>query len=65
MTLEEPEKLPTSQGTDTTIVNNTLHIQPSEAGRVEESKVKRFKNAWKKWEEGQDSDWWFASTGIP
>ncbi|KAI4610278.1 uncharacterized protein J4E87_010831 [Alternaria ethzedia] len=25
---------------------------------------KRWWNVWKKWE-GQDSDWWFASTGIP
>lgn len=28
------------------------------------SKKKRWWNVWKKWE-GQDSDWWFASTGIP
>jgi len=27
-------------------------------------KRKRWWNVWKKWE-GQDSDWWFASTGIP
>ena len=30
----------------------------------EDSKRKRWWNIWKKWE-GQDSDWWFASTGIP
>jgi potassium channel subfamily K len=29
-----------------------------------DSKRKRWWNVWKKWE-GQESDWWFASTGIP
>ncbi|KAI4649229.1 hypothetical protein J4E93_003543 [Alternaria ventricosa] len=29
-----------------------------------DSKKERWCNVWKKWE-GQDSDWWFASTGIP
>lgn len=29
-----------------------------------DNKKKRWWNVWKKWE-GQDSDWWFASTGIP
>ncbi|KNG46867.1 potassium channel [Stemphylium lycopersici] len=29
-----------------------------------ENNKKRWWNVWKKWE-GEDSDWWFASTGIP
>ena len=29
-----------------------------------ESRKKRWWNIWKKWE-GEESDWWFASTGIP
>ena len=31
---------------------------------LKDSNRKRWWNVWKKWE-GQDSDWWFASTGIP
>jgi len=31
---------------------------------VKESRKKRWWNIWKKWE-GEESDWWFASTGIP
>ncbi|KAH7371359.1 potassium channel-like protein [Pyrenochaeta sp. MPI-SDFR-AT-0127] len=31
----------------------------------EESQRKRWWNVWKRWHEGQESDWWFASTGIP
>jgi hypothetical protein len=26
---------------------------------------KRWWNVFKRWKEGQESDWWFASTGIP
>jgi potassium channel subfamily K len=26
---------------------------------------KKSKNIWKKWKHGEESDWWFASTGIP
>lgn len=29
-----------------------------------ESRKKRWWSIWKKWE-GEESDWWFASTGIP
>lgn len=31
----------------------------------EENKRKRWWNIWKKWEEEEEADWWFASTGIP
>lgn len=30
----------------------------------EEKQNKKWWNLWKKWE-GEDTDWWFASTGIP
>jgi potassium channel subfamily K len=30
----------------------------------EENTKKRWWNMWKKWE-GEETDWWFASTGIP
>lgn len=26
---------------------------------------KRWWNVFKRWKEGEESDWWFASTGIP
>lgn len=26
---------------------------------------KKWWDVWGKWKEGQESDWWFASTGIP
>jgi potassium channel subfamily K len=29
------------------------------------SKNKRWWNVFKKWKDGEESDWWFASTGIP
>ena len=65
MTSEEPEKLPPSQGTDATAVNDTHQTHPYEERGVGESRAKRFRNVWKIWEEGQESDWWFAGTGIP
>jgi potassium channel subfamily K len=35
-----------------------------EPAAQKDEKRKRWWNVWKKWE-GNDSDWWFASTGIP
>lgn len=29
------------------------------------SREKRWWDVWKRWEEGEESNWWFASTGIP
>jgi potassium channel subfamily K len=29
------------------------------------SKKKRWWDVWKRWKEGEESNWWFASTGIP
>ncbi|KAH9870971.1 hypothetical protein J1614_006545 [Plenodomus biglobosus] len=28
-------------------------------------KAKRWWHVWQRWKEGEESDWWFASTGIP
>ena len=57
---EEPGQLSTSE---------QYNAQEEEDQRKEQltrkdRKRKRWWNVWKKWE-GQDSDWWFASTGIP
>jgi potassium channel subfamily K len=30
-----------------------------------ESKAKGSWDVWKRWKDGEQSDWWFASTGIP
>jgi potassium channel subfamily K len=30
-----------------------------------QSRKKRWWNVFKRWKEGEESDWWFASTGIP
>jgi hypothetical protein len=37
----------------------------SEHGKTSLKGGKRWWNVFKKWKEGQESDWWFASTGIP
>ena len=30
-----------------------------------ERKEGKWNKVWKKWTEGEESDWWLASTGIP
>ncbi|CAA9960382.1 Outward-rectifier potassium channel TOK1 channel YORK [Pyrenophora teres f. maculata] len=37
---------------------------PGPSSSAKENSKKRWWNTWKKWE-GEESDWWFASTGIP
>ncbi|KAE8847861.1 hypothetical protein PTNB85_01704 [Pyrenophora teres f. teres] len=37
---------------------------PGPSSSAKENSKKRRWNTWKKWE-GEESDWWFASTGIP
>lgn len=31
----------------------------------EELERKHSRSIWKRWKNGEESDWWFASTGIP
>jgi potassium channel subfamily K len=33
--------------------------------KEKEGQSKRSYNIWKRWKDGEESDWWFASTGIP
>ncbi len=60
--VEKPEISPTSQGSDSTMVGQVQRPDSSDQPSPEESQSKRL---WKRWEEGQESNWWFASTGIP
>jgi potassium channel subfamily K len=39
--------------------------QPSAPLRPIQSKKKRWWKVFKRWKDGEESDWWFASTGIP
>jgi potassium channel subfamily K len=33
--------------------------------KKQEIKSRGWWNVWKRWKDGEESDWWFASTGIP
>jgi len=49
---------------------NVSYQEPELAERSKESddlprRIPSHQKFWKRWEEGQKSDWWFASTGIP
>ena len=39
--------------------------KPKEDLKKRESQSERLYNIWKRWKDGEESDWWFASTGIP
>ncbi|KAF2658218.1 voltage-gated potassium channel [Lophiostoma macrostomum CBS 122681] len=61
----DPEKPQSSEGND----SRNGNVQYQEPDFAEESDLPRRpqsnQNFWKKFQEGQKSDWWFASTGIP
>ena len=67
MTSEELEKSHTSDGSDAIAgrLNSAQQQTSDEDSRPHESKTKRWWGIWKRWKEGEESDWWFASTGIP
>ena len=66
---EAPEKPPApppaSDGSD------TAAGRAREGGAIKKlegslsGKRKRWLGIWKRWKEGEESDWWIASTGIP
>jgi potassium channel subfamily K len=53
---EEPEQPNGSQQRDG---------KSGESLKKQQTKNKRWWNFWKRWKDGEESDWWFASTGIP
>ncbi|KAF1850721.1 potassium channel-like protein [Cucurbitaria berberidis CBS 394.84] len=64
--LQEPEKPPPFDGSDAT--RRVQEEHQSGIKKLDESlsrKGKRSWAVWKRWKEGEESDWWFASTGIP
>lgn len=63
---EEAEKPPPSDGSDA--AGGVREGQQSGMKKPDGSlsgKRKRWWDVWKRWKEGEESDWWFASTGIP
>jgi potassium channel subfamily K len=36
-----------------------------EGVKKKKNQSKRWWGVWKRWKDGEESDWWFASTGIP